>query len=450
VSGPRVVVVGGGLAGIAAALECSVAGADVTLVEARDWLGGATFSIRRNGLVLDNGQHVFLRCCTEYTALLQRLGVFHLTSMQPRLRIPVLLPGGRRSTLAAASLPAPLHLGPSLLRYSPLRLADRVNLARAVLPMRRLDPADPALDCTTLAAWLAAHGQSPRALEALWNLIALPTLNLPADQASLAAAVKVFRTGLLDDRRAADIGVASVPLSRLHGEPARAALTAAGVDVLTGVRVRRLDRARDWQVGWNDGGREADAVILAVPHQRAGALLEAAGAGPQPYRYGLGSSPIVNIHLVLDRRVLAEPFAAALRSPLQWLFDRTRPAGLSSGQCLAASISAANGLTGMRRDEIARSAFGELRRLIPLARWARLEDAIVTRDPHATFRAVPGSAALRPGPVTALPGMFLAGAWTATGWPATMEGAVRSGVRAARAACAGPLGSDARTMAEAA
>src|SRR5262245_30691794 len=191
----RVVVVGGGLAGIAAALECADAGATVTLLEARPRLGGATFSIERDGLWLDNGQHVFLRCCTAYRRFVERIGAEDEVVLQPHLEIPVLTPGGRTAWLRRNSLPPPLHLAGSLLRFGPLSLRDRVRLGPAVLALRRLRLDDPALDGQTFGAWLTAHGQSERALDGLWDLITLPTANLHARDASLAIATKVFQTG---------------------------------------------------------------------------------------------------------------------------------------------------------------------------------------------------------------------------------------------------------------
>jgi uncharacterized protein with NAD-binding domain and iron-sulfur cluster len=223
-----VVVLGGGLAGITAALDCADAGRSVTLVEVRRRLGGAAYSFERDGLRMDNGQHVFLRCCAAYRGLLERLGSAHLVEVQQRLSIPVLSPGRPPAFLRRGSLPAPLHLAGALARYPYLSLRGRLGAARAALGLMRIDAADPGLDEVTFGAWLARHGQDREAVEALWDLIALPTLNLRAAEASLALAAFVFRTGLLSGADAGDIGFHVGTLQSIIGDPAQAALERAG------------------------------------------------------------------------------------------------------------------------------------------------------------------------------------------------------------------------------
>ena len=286
----RVVVVGGGLAGITAALECAEVGAAVTLLEARPRLGGATFSVEKEGLWLDNGQHVFLRCCTEYIGLIERLGVADDVVLQPRLQIPVLSPGGKTAWLRRNGLPPPLHLAGSLLRFGHLSARDRVRLGPAVLALRRLRLDNPGLDEQTFGTWLDGHGQSAAAVDALWDLITLPTVNLRARDASLALATKVFQTGLLDRADASDVGYARVPLQRLHGDAAERALAAAGVALHAKARVSALLPAdAGIAVSWGAGTLDADAVILAVPHEEAVELLPggALPAGLDPGAPGL-------------------------------------------------------------------------------------------------------------------------------------------------------------------
>jgi squalene-associated FAD-dependent desaturase len=410
----RATVVGGGLAGIAAALELADAGAQVTLLEARPRLGGATFSIERDGLSMDNGQHVFLRCCTAYIAFLERLGVADQVHLQRRLELPVLSPAGRKAWLSRNSLPAPLHLSGSLARFGFLSPRERLHAVRAALALRELDLADPALDERTFGDWLAEHGQSARAIESFWDLIVLPTVNLRSGEASLALATKVFQTGLLESSAAADIGWAAVPLGRLHGEAAERALAQAGVEVRLRAPVASLD-----ELG-------ADAVVLAVPHREAAELLG------RPELLGLGAAPIVNLHVVYDRKVTDLEVAAAVHTPVQFVFDRTASSGLADGQYLAVSLSAADAYDHRRVDELRAEFAPELARLFPAAAKAAIRDFFVTREPNATFRQGPGTAALRR--IGGPQGVHVAGAWTDTGWPATMEGAVRSGIAAAREA----------------
>ena len=436
----RVVVVGGGLSGIAAALDCALADAAVTLLESRGRLGGAAYSFARNGLVVDNGQHVFLRCCTAYRELLERIGASDLVALQPRLSIPVLAPGGQIAWLRRSGLPAPLHLAGAVLRYPFLALRRRASLALAMGALRGVDPDDPAADARSFGDWLSEHRQSRAAIEAMWELITRPTLNLVAADASLAQAAYVFQQGLLRDRAAGDVGYAQVPLGEIHDVAARRALAGAGVEV-------RLRLGATAIVPEDDGFRieaggvaplAADAVILAVPHVRAAKLLPA-GSGVDVLRLaGLGTSPIVNLHVVYDRSVLALPFAAGVRTPVQWVFDRTRGSGLDHGQYLAVSLSAAHAEIDLTIDELRGRFIPALAELLPRARDATVKSFFVTREHAATFRAAPGSRRLRPGPRTRMPGLVLAGAWTDTGWPATMEGAVRSGQAAAAEAMSEP------------
>jgi squalene-associated FAD-dependent desaturase len=431
------IVVGGGLAGISAALDLADAGVRVTLLEVRPRLGGAAYSFEHDELEVDNGQHVFLRCCTEYRALLERLGVVGDTVLQERLSIPVLAPDGTRATLRRSGLRAPLHLVGSLASYPFLSGVERLRTARVAIALSRLDREDPAHDERSFGDWLRDRGESPAAVEALWDLLALPTLNLHANEASLALAATVFQIGLLESADAGDVGYARVPLSRLHSDPAERALRAAGVEVRTRTRVQGLVTSDAGVTVTSDAGPlDAERVVLAVPHMRAAGLLPP-GAVDQPIEQ-LGSSPIVNLHVVYDRRVTELPFAAGVRTPVQWLFDRTQSSGLKSGQHLAISLSGARGEMDRTNGELRERFLPALEELLPGAREATVRDFFVVRENNATFRSTPGVQKLRPGARTRVKGIFLAGAWTDTGWPATMEGAVRSGHAAAQAALSEP------------
>jgi squalene-associated FAD-dependent desaturase len=435
VSPLRVGVVGGGLAGIAAAIAARDGGAEVVVFERRGVLGGLTSSIRHNGLSFDNGQHVFLRCCTAYRGLIERIGGSDKVFLQPRLDVPVLSPTGRRASIKRTALPAPLHLAGALSRYRHLSVGERVRLGRPALALGRLDPDDPALDEVSFGDWLALQGQDERAVERLWNLIALPTLNVAAADASLALATKVFRVGLLDRADAGDIGWATVPLAELHGAVAARALESCGVEVALSCPVGAVARSAAGTFLLTAAGRSDvfDAVIVATPLRQALAL----GAyDKQADLERLGVSPIVNVHLVLDRKVTDLAFAACVDSPVQFVFDRTASSGATSGQCLAVSLSAADAYVSRGSSELVSSFLTAVGELFPAAQKARLVDAHVTRERAATFRAVPGTRSLRPSTRTKSPGMFLAGAWCDTGWPATMESAVLAGQKAASEALA--------------
>jgi squalene-associated FAD-dependent desaturase len=430
-SAPRIGVIGGGLAGIAAALTLSDAGAQVTLLERRPHLGGLTSSIERDGLSFDNGQHVFLGCCSSYRAFITRIGASDQVYLQPRLDVPVLSPDGRHASIRRTKLPAPLHLAASLLRYQFLSLRERLNLVRALIGLQRLDPSDPALDTETFASWLSRHGQSPRAIDRLWNLIIQPTVNVPAAEASLALAAQVFRIGFLEHANGADMGWSTVPLSRLHGENAEHALRASGVTVLTNTSVTSSTRTPSgtFSVLATEDPFIFDALIVATAPRVAASL--GVLPGEEDLAAKLGTSPIVNIHFVLDRKVTDLPMAACIDSPIEFFFDRTDASGVTSGQCLVVSLSAADKYAAVGSSELVPMFFEALGDVLPEARDAVLTTSVVTREHAATFRGSPGIESLRPVNATSTPGLFLAGAWCHTGWPATMEGAVRSGNDAA-------------------
>ena len=446
----RVVVIGGGLAGITAAIALSEAGAAVTLLEARPRLGGATTSFNRGALVVDTGQHVFLRCCTAYRGLLARLGMTGSTQLQDRFDVRVLSPHGS-ARLRRNALPAPLHMGPALARYPLLSFAERMRVGRAALAMRALDPADPALDGQRLGDWLAKYGQDERARRVLWDLFTVSSLNIAGDDASLALAATVIKTALLGEKDAADIGVPAVPLGELHGTAGLALLRRLGAEVRLGAKAAAVELAGQREPGGRylvtlarddgDEGTEspggvlrADAVLIAVPAQAAAKLVPPAAGVPSSTWAELGTSPIINVHVIYDRRVTRLPFAAAVDSPVQWVFDRTAISGFeasSRGQYLAVSLSAAEPYVDVPAARLREIFVPALAELLPGARDARVSEFFVTRERRATFRQGPGCGRFRPQAATALPGLTLAGAWTDTGWPDTMEGAVRSGLNAA-------------------
>jgi squalene-associated FAD-dependent desaturase len=455
---PQVVVIGGGLAGITAAIALAESGAQVTLLEARPRLGGATCSFTRDGLTVDTGQHIFLGCCSAYRGLLGKLGMTARAPLQDRFDVTVLAPGPagqpRQARLRRTALPGPLHMLPALGRYPFLTRAERARVSLPALAMRRVDPAAPGIDAQRFGDWLAARGQSERARRALWDLFTVSALNIAGDDASLALAATVVKTGLLGKNNAADIGVPALPLGELHGDAAAALLARLGARVAVSTkvaaieicqdegarfRVRLARPADDASLGTEAGvALGADAVVLAVPHFKAARLVppDALPSGTVAAWSGLGASPIVNVHVIYDRPVTSLKFAAAIDSPVQWVFDRTSISGLGDGrsggpQYLAISLSAADAYMEVPAARLREQFVPALAELFPAARGARVTEFFVTRERQATFRQGSGSGALRPKAGTRLPGLVLAGAWTDTGWPDTMEGAVRSGLSAA-------------------
>jgi squalene-associated FAD-dependent desaturase len=328
-----------------------------------------------------------------------------------------------------------VHLGPSFLAYPHLTPREKAAAMRALAALGALRPERrAALDDVSFADWLGRHGQGPRAIARFWDLIVLPTCNDRSDRVSAALAAFVFQEGLLRTARGSAIGWSRVGLTRLVDPAARDWLAARGGEVLTGRGVAAVEPGA---VTLGDGERlEAGAVVLALPPARVAAVAPGALAADP----GLGAAPIVNVHLWYDRPVMDEPFTAVVDSPAQWIFNRTamgsEPDG-SGAHHLAVSISGARAEIDVPRARLAAALRAEVEHVLPRARAAGLVDSAVVKEPAATFAAAPGQAARRPGPRSAMPGVALAGAWTDTGWPATMEGAVRSGIRAARLVTAG-------------
>jgi squalene-associated FAD-dependent desaturase len=411
----KAVVVGGGLAGLAAALELVDAGHEVTLLEARPTLGGAVQTLpERAGdpdPPPDNGQHVALGCCTEYLGFLARVGQTDSVRREP-LSLPVIAEDGTVSRIG----PGPL----ALLRYRHVSFGDRLAIARVARRLGGLAPEEH--DGETFAALLGRLGQSQAAIDRFWDVFLRPALNLRSAEVSAAPALFTVQTALLGERAASDLVLPVAPLGAMHGEAAGRALEESGATLRPGARVAALD-GRGAVLA--DGERvEGDAVVVALPPAESARLL----GEPAPR---LEDSPIVSVHLLFDRPVLRFELAALLGSPAHWVFDRGRLTGRvpRPGQYLTVVSSGVPELLEVRGRVLVDLMAGEVTRRLGHAEllWSR-----VSREPAATFAALPGTLAHRAGVETGRPGVVRAGAWTDTGWPATMEGAVRSGRAAAR------------------
>ena len=434
-------VIGGGLAGLSAACALSDQGFSVTLLERRTFLGGRAFSFHdaEAGLDLDNGQHVYLRCCSAYIDFLKRIGAFDQTTLQSRLSITVTNREGQGGVLSAAPwLPAPLHLLPSLLAFPHLSWRDKLRVVRGMLTIQRTNRAREQVDLEieSFRSWLERHGQTEGTIAALWELITLPILNDSVSDVSAYMGIMAFQDALLAGRHGADLGYSRVGLSTLVSEASRNYLEQRGGRTMFGQKVAAIEVKDGIATGVTVRGQfmPADAVISAVPWDAVSPLI------PQDIQedvmpdlaQSLEWAPIVGLHVWFDQPVMDEDFMAALDSPVQWIFNKTRMQDATiEGSYLLVSISAAWKEASMTREELRTLAETELARILPLSAKARITRFVSVKQPMATFRCAPGVQATRPAQLTAVPGLFLAGDWTQTGWPATMESAVRSGVLAA-------------------
>jgi len=425
VDGARVAVAGGGLAGLAAAVALKDAGCRVELFERGRLLGGRATSFTVDGIEVDNGQHVFLGCCTAFVDMATRLGMADRLRLQDRFDARVFGPGGRPSRLRAAPLPAPWHLAAGLLGYAELGWRDKAAVARAMLTLSRESPSPPRGEGRggglSLASWLAAHHQSPNAIASFWDPFFVPALNAPLDAIAVGEAAFVVRTAFTSTAGAARFGFLTVPLARL---------AEAAADRLDAVHLREpvtgLERSASGlatAVTTADGARRGfDAVVLALPPDRLGRLIGDPAALGLPPLDGFVTRPIVDVHLWHDGESLGFDFAALPRSPVQWVFEK-------APGYLCCSLSDAGEAVGWPEDRLVELGWSAVRERLPGLDGARLRRGAATRSPDATYAAAPG--VRRPGPATSAANVAVAGAWTDTGWPDTMESAVRSGRAAA-------------------
>ena len=441
-----VAVLGGGLAGLSAARQLLGLGFDVTLVEKRPFLGGRAFSFHdpESGVEIDNGQHVFLGCNSHYLDYLREIGAVDKAYIQDRLRADVVRNGVRGVLFSTPSL-GKLHLFPSIVRYPHLTLMDKLRAVYALLAMKLTDPVKSGgrLDEETGYEWLRRRHQSERAIENLWNLIVLPALNDDVRQVTAGAMLMVFREALLEKPADARMGVARVGLTALAGEPSQVYIEASGGELRLGKAVRAI-RVRDGRVEgveMQDGTSiEADAYVCALPFDVMLDVLPDAVADDAFFAAarGLEEAPIVGLHIWYDRPVMDERLAAFLDSPVQWVFNKSLIQGADADgpHYVCVSLSGAWEHVDRPKEELRTAFTEEMARLFPAAREAKITRFLVVKERRATFRSIPGAAEHRLPQSTPIPNLVLAGDWTRTGWPSTMEGAVLSGVLAADALAA--------------
>lgn len=435
----EVLVLGGGLAGLSAACELGVCGFQVTLIEQRPYLGGraSSFYYKEMDQEVDIGQHVFMRCCTYYTEFLRKLGVWHKIYLQPSFKVKVFKERQGRSLMGimgSSRLPAPFHLLPSFLNFPFHSGKDKLFIIYALLQVLFSDRAKSASQ--TFYQWLKKHHQSEETIEEFWNFIIRPALNEDIHQASAELSLMVFQEALLK-AHGADIGYATVGLSTLL-EEAIEFLRQRGGEVLLGKRAENLliENGRVTDVALTSGQvLHSDLFLSALPPDALLRLL------PEDWRRHpffapaakLPWNPIVNAHIWYDRPVTDIDFATFLGSPVQWLFNKSKILGRNSPyeQYLCISLSDAWQYIDMSREELFQLFSKELEELFPEARRVKVLSFLVTKQRRATFSAAPDAQKYRLPHRTPLENLWLAGDWTATGWPSTMEGAVRSGVSCA-------------------
>ncbi|HEY4308976.1 MAG TPA: hydroxysqualene dehydroxylase HpnE [Pirellulales bacterium] len=436
----RVAIVGGGLAGLAAAVGLAGQIIDgqplsIELIEARRRLGGraASFADAASGEAVDYCQHISMGCCTNLADFCRRTGTADLFRADRVLNL--FTRDGRCSRLSGVPLlPAPLHLAPALLRLHFLSWKERFAIGRAMLQLARAKP-ETLAECT-VSQWLAAHGQTPRAIERFWGAVLVSALGESVDRSSMLHAQKVFVDAYLSNSKAYELHVPRVSLSELYDVRLTEWLAQQQVKLTLGTPVDMIDLANDG-ITLTSGAttQEYDAVIVAVPWQRVSSLL-APRLAALPEVAGLqqiDAAPIAGVHLWFDRQITTLEHAAMVDMLSQWLFRRTDlDAGQQGGEFYyQVVISASRHIAGRDRAEVVAEICNELRDVFPAARDAKLLRWKMVADPLAVFSVRPGIEELRPTQKTSIAGLYLAGDWTKTGWPSTMEGAVRSGYLAA-------------------
>jgi zeta-carotene desaturase len=424
---PRVAVIGGGLAGLASAAALGSAGFDVVIYESRNFPGGRATSWPvggQDGETIDNCQHVLLRCCVNLLDLYRRLGV------EDKIRFYreffFIEPGGRTSVLKRGRLPAPAHFLGSFLNLKFLGMQDKLGIARAMGALRRERLGRRDLDNISMLDWLREKRQTRNAIERYWRQVLVSAVNEELDRMAAAHGFQVFWLGMIARADSYEMGIPDVPLRDLYDEKAlgrtgtvrmehRSAVTSIGTFDAT---VRALQTGQ--------GSAEADFYVSSLPFERLQPLLPDLPVEWDAFEH----SPITGIHLWFDRSITDLPHATLLDRTIQWMFNK------SEGRYIQLVVSASRSILETPRNEIIELAVRELADFFPLVKKARLEKAQVIKEVRATFSARPGMETLRPPAVTPLKNFFLAGDWTRSGWPATMEGAVRSGYLAAEAVAA--------------
>jgi squalene-associated FAD-dependent desaturase len=450
-----VLVIGGGLAGLSSAVVLAEAGFRVRLCEKRPHLGGrATSYTLPDGSEVDNCQHVTLGCCTNLADFYRRVGAEGKIRFYDRLYFADRQ--GRRSTIEASPLPPPFHMAPSFLFFRALAQADKKSIARVMLAIARAGGEPPEIDGISMLEWLQRMKQTPGAIERFWRVVLVSALDEELGRTAARYGIGVFWKAFLGSRRGYRLGIPCVPLGELH-DGCYDAVVNRGGEVRLRSRIREIHVRENRFVGValeDESEIPADACVVAVPHD---ALLELLpkevkdGGRLQEALEHITTSPITGIHMWFDRVVMTEPFLTLLDHTTQWVFNKSllyagaegqdaqgvldteREDTARNGQYLQLVVSASYDLVSRSRQEIIELCRRELADVLPATREAKLQKATVIKEINATFSPGPDVDRWRPAQPTTVKNLFLAGDWTRTGWPATMEGAVRSGYLAAEA-----------------
>jgi len=436
-----VTVIGAGVAGMSAACALSDAGFRVQLVERRGYLGGRASSYLHPGVneVIDNCQHVLFGCCTNLIGFYRRIGVadrIHWTS-----EMTMIEPGGRASRLGPFKLgplrlPAPMHSAPSFLNASAFTFADKLSLARAMRAMMK--PAAMVDTRETLADWLRRHKQTEGAINRFWRLVIASAMNAELDSIAVPYAAKVIRELFLNSAQAGSMGMSTVPLSELYAG-VTPYLTQRGSSVLLNTYVEGAawdEATRKWLVCTRTGELVSDYVILALPFEATQKLLPHLPAedGAEKLAHQIEHHehwPICSVHLWFDRDVTDLEHAVLLDREIHWMYNKSRLQTGRGGQAIELVVSATRAFAALPREAAIQQALAELSEFFPLVKEAKLEKVALVKEMYATFGVSPGIDSARPSAASPWPNCFLAGDWTATGWPSTMESAARSGHLAA-------------------